>query len=169
MSCLNRLALVINASYEPIHVCTARRALKLVFKGVAVVEEVSPFTVRSSRLDVAIPSVVRLPRYRRMPRIDRAVSRRGIILRDRSTCQYCGAVLPASSLTMDHVTPRSRGGPSTWENLVACCFRCNNRKGDRTPGEAGMKLARQPRQIGPHTRHKLLQGDSEAWGKYLFY
>jgi 5-methylcytosine-specific restriction endonuclease McrA len=128
---LNRLCLVINASYEAINVTSARRALTLVFKGAAVVEEVSGYTIRTSKINIPVPSVVRLMKYRRMPRQNRSVSRKGILLRDGSSCQYCGARLPSGSLTLDHVVPRSRRGLSTWENLVACCFACNNKKGDR--------------------------------------
>jgi 5-methylcytosine-specific restriction endonuclease McrA len=168
MSSLNRLCLVINASYEAINVTSARRALTLVFKGAAVVEEVSAFTVKTAKINIPVPSVVRLMKYRRLPRQNRSVSRKGILLRDGSACQYCGAQLPAGRLTLDHVVPRSRHGLSTWENLVACCFGCNNRKGDRTPQEAGMTLAKQPRQISIHAKHKLLAGDAKTWDKYLF-
>jgi 5-methylcytosine-specific restriction endonuclease McrA len=164
----NRLCLVLNASYEPIHVASARRALTLVFKGAAVVEEVSACIIRTPKIALPLPSVIRLMKYRRMPRRNRAVSRKGILLRDRHTCQYCAAVLAPHNLTLDHVIPRSRSGPSTWENLVACCFRCNNRKGDRTPSEAGMLLARKPMPISLHARHRLLAGDIEIWEKYLF-
>src|SRR5664279_6635585 len=164
---LNRLCLVINASYEAINVTSARRALTLVFKGAAVVEEVSGYTVRTSKINIPVPSVVRLMKYRRMPRQNRSVSRKAILLRDGGSCQYCGARLPSGSLTLDHVVPRSRRGPSTWENLVACCFPCNNHKGHRTPQEAGMTLARQPRQVSLHAKHKLLAADSRGWDKYL--
>ena len=86
-------------------------------------------------------------------------------LHDRN---LAGTRLPSASLTLDHVIPRSRRGLSTWENLVACCFSSNNRKGDRTPQEAGMVLAKQPRQISIHAKHKLLAGDARTWDKYLF-
>lgn len=165
---LNRLTLVLNGSYEPINICTARRALTLVFKGAALVEEVSKFTVHTSKIDIPIPSVIRLLKYRRIPRQNRSVSRKGIILRDGATCQYCGNEFSARDLTLDHVLPRSRGGQSTWENLVACCFKCNNKKGDRTPQEAGLVLLKQPRQIGLHHKHKLMRGDNEVWAKYSF-
>ncbi len=165
---LNRLVLVINASYEAINVVTARRAMTLIFKGAAVVEQVSAFTVRTSHLDIPLPSVVRLLSYRRVPRQNRAVSRKGIMLRDHATCQYCGTPRASGSLTLDHVVPKSRRGASTWENLVACCFTCNNRKGDRTPSEAGMPLLKQPRQISLQAKHKLMQGDEATWEKYLF-
>jgi 5-methylcytosine-specific restriction endonuclease McrA len=165
---IHRPVLVLNASYEPIHICTARRAITMVLKGAAVVEECSACVIRTPRVAIPVPSVVRLRVYRRMPRVSRAVSRKGILLRDAHSCQYCGAHLPARDLTLDHVIPRSRGGGSTWENLVACCLPCNNRKGSRTPQEAGMQLVAQPRQIGIHARHRLIAGAGGVWDKYLF-
>ena len=165
---LNRLVLCINASYEPVNIITARRAIIMVCKGVALVEEVSQYLVRASRISIPVPNVIRLVRYRRVPRQSRSVSRKGILLRDGFTCQYCRSKLPAGDLTLDHVVPRSRGGMSTWENLVACCFGCNNRKSNRTPLEAGMPLIKQPLQISIHAKHKLLRGDERAWDRYLF-
>ena len=97
---LNRLCLVINASYEAINVTSAQRALTLVLKGAAVVEEVSGYAIRTSKSNIPVPSVVRLMKYRRMPRQNRSVSRKGILLRDGSSCQYCGARLPSGSLSM---------------------------------------------------------------------
>ena len=119
-----------------------------------------------------MPSVIRLLEYRRIPHQTRALSRKNILIRDRNTCQYCTRVLPAAELTLDHVMPRSRGGESNWENLVACCHRCNNRKGSRLPDEAGMRLMRAPRPFSLHTsRHlmRLLGRSDEKWRKYLFY
>jgi 5-methylcytosine-specific restriction endonuclease McrA len=165
---IDRLVLVLNASYEAVNICSARRAMRLICKGAAVVEVPSAHLVRTARLDIQLPSVIRLRKYRRVPRFTRAVSRKGIILRDGSTCQYCGREFPGRELTMDHVVPRSRGGSSSWENLAACCFPCNNRKADRTPAEAGMSLARTPRAIGMHAKLRLLAGDREVWEKFLF-
>ena len=165
---LHRLVLVLNASYEPVSIVSARRAFGLVMKGAALVEEASASMIRTARIDIPVPSVVRLLVYRRMPRQDRAVSRRSIMLRDRHACQYCHLVLPPKSLTLDHVVPRSRGGESTWENLVACCPRCNNRKADRTPAEAGMPLRRKPARIGIHIKYRLMIGNESGWEKYLF-
>ena len=119
--------LVLNASYEPINICGARRALVLVLKGVARTEEEHGLTLHAQRSRVAMPSVIRLLEYRRIPHQTRALSRKNILLRDRNTCQYCGEILAPSDLTLDHVIPRSRGGASTWENLVACCHGCNRR------------------------------------------
>ncbi|MBM3734329.1 MAG: HNH endonuclease [Acidobacteria bacterium] len=164
--------LVLNASYEPVNICAARRALVLVLKGVAATEATSAHSLHSSRAVHAVPSVIRLLEYRRIPHQARALSRKNIMMRDKYTCQYCHKTSPASELTLDHVVPRSRGGETTWENLVACCHSCNNRKGSRTPEEAGLKLLRPPRPFSLHTsRHlmRLLARSEEHWQKYLFY
>jgi 5-methylcytosine-specific restriction endonuclease McrA len=164
--------LVLNASYEPINICAARRAVVLVLKGVAAAEELSSKFMHSTRNKLHVPSVIRLLEYRRIPHQTRALSRKNILMRDRHTCQYCLRSGPSADLTLDHVVPRSRAGDSTWENLVACCYHCNNRKGNRTPEEAGMKLARQPRPFSLHTsRHlmRLLAKSDDQWRKYLFY
>jgi 5-methylcytosine-specific restriction endonuclease McrA len=169
---LQKPVLVLNASYEPINICAARRALVLVLKGVAAAEEESTHAVHSTRRIMRLPSVIRLLEYRRIPHQTRALSRKNILMRDRYTCQYCLRILPSAELTLDHVIPRSRSGESAWENLVACCHPCNNRKGSRTPDEAGMKLTRQPRPFSLHTsRHlmRLLGKSDEQWRKYLFY
>ena len=169
---MNQPVLVLNASYEPINVCAARRAIVLVLKGVAMAEESNGATMHAARVAMRVPSVIRLMEYRRIPHQTRALSRKNILLRDRNCCQYCGTALPASELTLDHVMPRSRGGSSTWENLVACCHTCNRKKGNRTPIEAGMKLMKEPRPFNLHTsRHimRLLGHSDDKWRKYLFY
>jgi 5-methylcytosine-specific restriction endonuclease McrA len=168
---MNQPVLVLNASYEPINVCAARRAIVLVLKGVAMAEESNGNTMHAARLAMRIPSVIRLMEYRRIPHQTRALSRKNILLRDRNTCQYCGEVLPSSELTLDHVVPRSRSGASTWENLVACCHSCNRRKSNQLPMEAGMKLMREPRAFNLHTsRHIMrLMGSDNSWRKYLFF
>lgn len=169
---MQNAVLVLNASYEPINVCAARRALVLVLKGVASAEEHVPCYVHSARQAIKLPTVIRLLEYRRIPHQSRALSRKNILLRDRYTCQYCGKTLPSSELTLDHVLPRSRAGESSWENLVACCNPCNNRKGSRTPEEANMKLHKNPRPFTLHTNRHLMRmlgkGDDQ-WRKYLFY
>jgi 5-methylcytosine-specific restriction endonuclease McrA len=169
---LQKPVLVLNASFEPINICAARRALVLILKGVAQPEEFSSTLLHSARQSLKLPSVIRLLEYRRIPHQTRALSRKNILMRDRYTCQYCFRTLPSGELTLDHVLPRSRHGETTWENLVACCHPCNNRKGSRTPEEAGMKLARPPRPFSLHTsRHlmRLLGRSDEKWRKYLFY
>ncbi|MBI5086342.1 MAG: HNH endonuclease [Acidobacteria bacterium] len=169
---MHRPVLVLNSSYEPINICAARRALVLILKGVALAEEHNPGSIHAQRAAVPMPSVIRLLEYRRIPHQTRALSRKNIVMRDRYTCQYCHKVFNSIDLTLDHVVPRSRGGETTWENLVACCHACNNRKGNRTPDEAGMRLLHTPRPFSLHTgRHlmRLLGRSDEKWQKYLFY
>ena len=169
---LHKPVLVLNASYEPINICAARRALVLILKGVASPEEHGTLHVHSARQAVRVPSVIRLLEYRRIPHQTRALSRKNILLRDRNTCQYCGAAMASGELTLDHVIPRSRGGLSTWENLVACCHSCNRRKGNQLPHEASMNLMREPRAFNLHTsRHimRLMGHSDDKWRKYLFY
>src|SRR6201981_3264775 len=169
---LHAPVLVLNASYEPINVCAARRAIVLVLKGVAMTEEENGHFLHAARLAIRVPSVIRLLEYRRIPHQSRALSRKNILLRDRNTCQYCGEVLPSSELTLDHVIPRSRGGSSTWENLAARCPPATPQKENQSPGEAKMKLPREPRAFNLHTsRHimRLMGRSDDKWRKYLFY
>jgi 5-methylcytosine-specific restriction endonuclease McrA len=164
--------LVLNATFEPINVTAVRRAMVLMIKGVAQAEEVNHTQVHSASRTLPVPSVIRLLAYRHIPQQTRALSRKNILLRDRNTCQFCSRTLPASELTLDHVVPRSRGGRSSWENLVTCCYRCNNSKGDRTPEEAGFALTRRPRPFTLHTSRQLMRligNKDEKWRKYLFY
>ena len=164
--------LVLNATFEPINVTAVRRALVLMLKGVAQAEETNHTEVHSTSKAIQVPSVIRLLTYRHIPQQSRALSRKNILLRDRNTCQFCGSAFPAAELTLDHVMPRSRGGRSSWENLVACCYSCNNNKGDRTPEEAGLKLQRRPRPFTLHTSRQLMRligHRDEKWRKYLFY
>ena len=164
--------LVLNATYEPVNVCAARRAIILILNGVALAEEETNGIVRAARMAMPIPSVIRLLEYRRIPHQARALSRKNILLRDRNTCQFCAQALPSAELTLDHVVPRSQGGKSAWENLVACCHPCNNEKGDRTPEQAAMKLLRTPRPFNLHTsRHlmRLMAHGNGQWRKYLFF
>ena len=97
--------LVLNASYEPINICAARRAIVLVLKGLAMPEEENGHFLHAARLAMRVPSVIRLLEYRRIPHQTRALSRKNILLRDRNTCQYCGILLSSSDLTLDHVVP----------------------------------------------------------------
>ncbi len=165
--------LVLNASYEPINICGARRALVLVLKGVARTEEEQGSTLHAARVHMPMPSVIRLLEYRRIPHQTRALSRKNILLRDRNTCQYCHCILSTGDLTLDHVIPRSRGGLSTWENLVACCHDCNRRKGNQLLQElADMHLSREPRPFSLHTSRHIMRmmGSSDAsWRKYLYF
>jgi 5-methylcytosine-specific restriction endonuclease McrA len=172
-SAMQTPVLVLNASYEPINICGARRALVLILKGVARSEEEHAILLHAARVRVPMPSVIRLLEYRRIPHQTRALSRKNILLRDRNTCQYCSTCLPANELTLDHVIPRSRGGVSTWENLVACCHSCNRRKGNQMIHELeDMQLMREPRPFSLHTsRHimRMIGGSDHRWRKYLYY
>ncbi|MFP3905668.1 MAG: HNH endonuclease [Acidimicrobiales bacterium] len=134
-------ALVLNASYEPLCVVPARRAVVLVLSEKAEIVHESGDEYRSERLSVAVPSVVRLRYYVRVP-YERAtaLSRRAVFHRDGGRCQYCGG----SAESIDHVVPRSRGGSHVWENVVAACRRCNAAKGDRLLVETPMTLRTRP-------------------------
>src|SRR5271154_860109 len=172
-SVMQKPVLVLNPSYEPINICGARRALVLVLKGVAKTEEEHGAVLHAARMRLPMPSVIRLLEYRRIPHQTRALSRKNILLRDRNSCQYCGVVLPAGELTLDHVIPRSRGGLSTWENLVACSHSCNRRKVNHLLSEISkIKLLREPRPFSLHTsRHimRMIGHSDNKWRKYLYY
>lgn len=140
--------LVLNASYEPLNVCTVRRAHVLVFKGKAEVIEHLAKPLRSATDAFVWPHVIRLLSYVRVPKsVQRKISRRALFARDKWRCQYCGT--DSGKLTLDHVVPRSRGGESIWENVVTSCAPCNLRKGNRTVEEAGMRLHSPPRSPAP--------------------
>lgn len=136
--------LVLNASYEPINVCTVRRAIVLILKEKAEVLDEHDIELHSERNSISRPSVIRLRAYVRIPyqSFRRKITRRAVFARDGWECQYCGR---RGSLTMDHVIPRSKGGDTSWENVVACCASCNRRKGDRSVSQSGMKLRTRPR------------------------
>lgn len=158
--------LVLNAGYEPLAIVSFKRAIVLVMNDKATVLESDrdhPVWTISDRYDR--PSVILLTRYVRIPH-GRAVpvSRRGVLRRDLHRCAYCGK----SATTIDHVLPRSRGGRDSWENLVACCLRCNNVKGDKTPGEMGWTLSSTPR--APHDSSWVVRGAEGVlaqWQGYL--
>jgi 5-methylcytosine-specific restriction endonuclease McrA len=137
--------LVLNATYEPLHVVSVRRAVVLLLAEKAQLVEAAEASLRSERLTVPMPLVIRLVAYVRIPRRWRLpVSRRGVLARDSYTCQYCGTQPGKAQLTVDHVLPRSQGGDKSWDNLVAACAPCNRRKGGRRPEEANMRLISQP-------------------------
>jgi len=134
-------ALVLNATYEPLSVVPARRALCLVLAGKAEVVHEGTTIVRSATLTMQTPVVIRLRYLVRAPfRRRTALSRRAVFIRDGHRCQYCGGAADS----IDHVIPRSRGGRHSWDNVAAACRPCNLRKRDRTPEEAGMRLATVP-------------------------
>ncbi len=160
--------LVLNATYEPINVCTVRRATVLMLKRRAEVIEHSGECVRSERLALQRPLVIRLLSYVRIPRDvrRRKITRKAVLARDSWTCQYCGSQRPG--LTVDHVIPRSRGGTSVWENIVAACAPCNRRKGNRLPREIKMHPQSAPKAPGPSVFIRIAAPRvPESWEPYL--
>jgi len=167
--------LLLNASFEPLAVISTRRAVSLVLRG--RVEGVSGevVTVHGASQTFTIPTVIRLRRYVNVPRRGARWSRRGVLRRDGYRCVYCGAragdlqggrVLTRGDFTVDHLVPRSRGGKSTWSNTACACRACNQRKRDRTPREAGMKLLWEPKT--PRTSYLVVSGEVPAsWKVYL--
>jgi len=140
--------LVLNASYEPLNVCSLRRAHVLVYKGKAEVVEELDRPLCSATRKFAWPHVIRLVHYVRVPRIvQRKISRRALFARDGWRCVYCGTA--SGRLTLDHVIPRSLGGESVWENVVTSCAPCNLRKGNRLLDEISMALRKPPRPPAP--------------------
>src|SRR5437763_2095381 len=159
--------LVLNATYEPINVCTVRRAVVLLLKEKAELIERGRHELHSESSTLARPVVIRLVTYVKVPRDAhrRKIPRRAVFARDSWTCQYCGS---RSNLTVDHVIPRSKGGASSWDNIVASCAPCNRRKGDALPRQVGMKLHRQPRTPKPTVFiHVASPTIPSAWLQYL--
>lgn len=138
----NKPVLVLNATFEPLNVCNIKRALGLVLSGKAEIIVNGRGHIYTKAASYELPSVIRLSYMVKRPHPHIALSKREILHRDNYTCQYCGK--KTHTLTIDHVIPRYRNGPHTWENLVAACPVCNHRKGSKTPEEANMKLRRKP-------------------------
>jgi 5-methylcytosine-specific restriction endonuclease McrA len=177
--------LVLNQHWQPVHVTSVARSLVLLWNDAARVVDPDDYQalswadwagrepadgercIRSARLRLAVPEVITLSRYDRLPNTAVTFSRRNVAKRDHYVCQYCGAQPGAESITIDHIQPRSRGGVSTWTNCVAACERCNAKKGDRTPEQAGMKLRRRP--VRPEWKpFYAAQGARvESWARFL--
>lgn len=139
--------LVLDAGYRPINRVSWQEAFRMVFTGRAeVVETYADRFVRSARRAFPVPSIVRFVRTVARVLTGRGVAfnRRNVYLRDKGRCQYCGERVPSSSFDFEHVVPKARGGRTTWENIVVACIPCNQKKGNRTPEEAGMKLRSKP-------------------------
>ena len=167
---LNASVLVLNRFFMALRVVSMRRAFALLYKRLAEVvtvedgsfatydfhtwTEISQYKklfepaqhewIHTVRLEIAVPRVIRLHGFDKMPRNDVKFNRRNLFARDANRCQYCGKKFATSDLSLDHIIPRSRGGRTTWDNVVCSCLRCNVRKGGRTPHEAGLRLVRAP-------------------------
>ena len=160
--------LVVNQNYEPLVTTSVKRAIVLVYLGKAsLVESRTGRKVRSVTRSVEEPSIVRLELYARVPYRQVMLNRKNVIKRDNGVCQYCGTT--HGNMTVDHVIPTVRGGADSWDNLVCACERCNNKKGNRTPDEAGMPLMNRPRKPSHLTFiRQLVRTGDEVWKKYLF-
>ena len=166
--------LVLNSDYEPLNVCNIRRALLLLYLEKADVLHVHegadiPKLTTGHGGSFPAPSVVRLRYHVKRPLPELKLSRRSIFARDNYTCQYCG--VQSRDLTIDHILPKRHGGGMQWENLVACCRRCNTRKADKLLQHSGMKLARspkRPRYVPYISLTKYINGaKNEVWRDYL--
>ena len=170
-----RAVLLLNVSYAPLKSITIRTAVSLMMRGVVDAVDGVAARLRTPGMVFEVPSVLRLRYYVNVPRRGVVWSRRGVISRDRCACVYCGAtvgdkhrrkVLSRSDFTIDHLTPRSRGGGNTWSNTACACYWCNNRKADRTPHEAGMRLLWEPKR--PRTNYLVADGDVPVeWKIYI--
>lgn len=161
--------LVLNQNYEPLNICSVRRALVLVLGGKAELLEAAKGHIASATRMFPFPSVIRLVHLIKRPRPRVKLTRREIFLRDGYVCQYCG--MRTSNLTVDHIIPRSRGGLHVWENVVAACQPCNHRKGGKSVAEARMKLLMQPHEPRAGRYYTIERRMSSAldqdWEKFL--
>jgi len=188
---LNQQVLVLNRLWQAVNVCTARRALTLVFEGHAQVvlgdqdgdfrtfsfpqwrdfseAEPHPEVIRTVSFKIRVPRVILLLVFDRLPKKEVKFTRHNIFERDRNTCQYCGHVFDRKDLNLDHVMPRDRGGPTNWENIVCSCVPCNTRKGNRTPQEAHLHLIRKPKRPKwrPFVQVNFEIGGHESWKHFV--
>src|SRR5262245_57793979 len=193
---LDASVLVLNRLFMAIHIISVRRAFCLLCKDLAEVvsledgqfatynfaswREVSEFRaklfrqkdddwVRTSSVEIQVPRVIRLVGYDRLPKQTVKFNRRNIFARDNNQCQFCGKKFPTSELSLDHVVPRSKGGQTTWENIVCACVACNVKKGGRTPREASMALNRKPEKPkrSPLLNLKLTNSKYQSWKSFL--
>lgn len=165
--------LLLNSTYEPLKVITWQRAVTLLWLGKVEVIRTYDRAVRSVTFKIQMPAVVRLLRFIRRKRPQISFSRRNLFARDANSCQYCGGRREPSDLTYDHVTPRSMGGKTDWQNIVTCCIECNRKKGGRTPEQAGMRLLRHPKRPdrlpGVLTVTISLHSAPDAWRDFLYW
>ena len=183
---LSTSVLVLNRLYQPVHVTSVRRALILLYRGAAkaVDEQYQTFdfeswaelaaavhheSIGTIRKRIRVPRVILLQAYDHLPRARVRFSRLNIYARDRNTCQYCGKHPPRAELNLDHVIPRSRGGVTSWENVVCSCIACNTRKGNRLPHEAHMTLIRRPKRPKwrPFVHVTFTSQHHESWRHFV--
>ena len=165
---LCRQVLILNQNFEPISVCSVRRAVVMIYLGKAeTIETADGLVLRSQATQIPVPSVIRLDFYVKVPAKRIMLTRKNIIKRDGGRCQYCGK--KKAQMTVDHVVPKIYGGSDSWENLVCACLECNNRKGHHTPEQIGLALFRKPRRPNHITFIQQFVGISDRrWRQYLF-
>lgn len=180
----NQRVLVLNRNFQPVHITTVRRAFALLYMGAAraMGPDYSLFdferwaqldatsaerVIRTVRQSIVVPQVILLTEYERLPQLHIRLSRAHVYARDGYQCQYCGQTPERAQLNLDHVIPRSRGGRTTWDNVVCSCLLCNTRKGARTPGEAGMSLRKTPTRPHWHPPLRLAETLPLAWQPFL--
>ncbi len=190
-SYLNQQVLVLNRLWQAVNICTARRALTLLFQGHAQVvfgtadgsfrtfdfcewhdfsrQEPHTESIHTVSFKIRVPRVIMLLIFDRLPKKEVKFTRLNIFERDRNTCQYCGSIFDRRDLNLDHVIPRDRGGPTSWENIVCSCIPCNTRKANQTPQEAGMQLIRKPKRPKwrPFVQVNLGFHYHESWKHFL--
>ena len=159
--------LVLNANFEPIHVCSTRRAINLVLNGKASLVMNGRGEIKTVTRSFPRPAIIRLDKMIKRPRPRVRLTKRVILRRDNYTCQYCGQ--NSSTLTIDHVIPRRLGGKYAWDNLVAACPSCNHRKGGKTPDQVQMHLMHAP-QEPPASAHYFFArhlGENQEWAPFI--
>jgi 5-methylcytosine-specific restriction endonuclease McrA len=166
--------LVLNASYEPLRIVSWRKAITLLFQDKVEVIAVYDREIRGVTVRLKLPAVLRLLRHVRVRRAFTEVpfSRANVYARDEYRCQYCGEQHPPAQLTFDHVLPVAHGGHKGWDNIVTCCIRCNRKKGDRTPEQAGLRLIRSPRRPLLPPALTITLGTArapESWRDFLYW
>jgi 5-methylcytosine-specific restriction endonuclease McrA len=194
---LNSQVLVLNKHYMAVRIISIKRAISLLFRDLAEVIdydggqysnynfenwlEVSELKQRfepnahdwlhTVKLSIAVPRIVRLLVYDRLPKRNVTLNRRNLFARDHNSCQYCGKKFSTTELSIDHVVPRSQGGKTTWDNVVCACLKCNVKKGGRLPKEAHMKLITKPIKPKrcPVISINLSEGRYKSWKQFLDY
>ncbi len=167
MYSLKKNVLVLNQNYEPVTLCNAKRAVILVYLGKAEIVEQLDVEIHSVNTTIAFPSIVRLIVYIHKPRNNVVLNRKNIIKRDYHTCQYCGK--KSLPMTVDHIIPKQLGGKDLWTNLICACIKCNNKKGNRTPEQANLKLLKKPKKPSNlFFIQFLVEKPKPSWKPYLF-
>lgn len=161
--------LKLDSSYRPIEIITAEEAFGMIYMGRAnLVEQYDNKSFTTTTTSYPVPCVISLNRFVKISKSPLRCNKRNVIWRDRNTCQYCRRIFSANDLTLDHVTPKSRGGPKSWDNIVTSCNKCNQIKGNRTPREAGMIPMRVPTRPPIHVFEILSPDDAHPkWKTYL--